>query len=260
MFAILFFPILAMSFDGRVERKKFGPYQVIITQDFKSGVGKILIKQGRKKVFEESDFDSHYYFGNDFDETLKGQDNYSGHNITGNGVANLVISNWTGGAHCCHFLTVFELGKTLKKLVTVESGSSDIRFVDLDHDGVPEIEFWDGAIDYQFASFAGSPAGRVVLKFRSDHYEVSTHLMRRLPPTGWQMKGLKKKIVGAFQEEAPELPFDFLEAMMNLSYSGNFEFAMKLADEVWPSKKNGLEKFKKDFSQSLHDSLYWINF
>lgn len=256
----MFFPILAMSFDGRIEKKKFGSYQIILSQDFESGIGKILIKHRSKTIFEESEFDAHYYFGNNFDETLKGRDRHSGRDITGNGIANLIISNWTGGAHCCHFLHVFELGKKLKKIATVEAGSSSIRLVDLDHDGFPEIEFWDGSIDYQFASFAGSPPGRIVLKFKNNQYEVATQLMRRQSPTVQQMKNIKKRIKAAFQEDVSDPPFTFLETMMDLSYSGNFAVAMKLADEVWPLKRNGLEKFKKDFSQSLQNSLYWKNF
>lgn len=133
------------------------------------------------------------------------------------------------------------MGKQFKKLVTVEAGSSNVRLVDLDHDGIPEIEFWDGAIDYQFASFAGSPGGRIVLKFQKDHYEVATQLMRSPSPTNQQWNDLKSKIKAAFRDAGPELPFAFLEAMMNLSYSGHLELAMKLADEVWPPKKGGFE-------------------
>ena len=88
---------------------------------------------------------------------MNNYDIYSGHDITGNKIPNLIISNWTGGAHCCHYLQIFELGNAFKHLVTVDALSSDIRLVDLDKDGFPEIEFHDGAIDYLFASYAGSP-------------------------------------------------------------------------------------------------------
>ncbi len=64
----------------------------------------------------------------------------------------------------------YELGKKFRKLVTVEAGSYSVRLVELDHDTFPEIEFWDGSIDYLFACFAGSVPGRVVLKFQKNHF------------------------------------------------------------------------------------------
>lgn len=255
------FPDLTQSMDGRLEKKKFGGYTVSLSQSFKNDLGKLVIKQDKDKVFESAEIDDHYTFGNNFDETLNGRDPYSGRDITGQGLPNLVVSNWTGGAHCCHFLYIFEIGKKLKKLVTVEANSSSVRLVDLDHDSFPEIEFWDGAIDYLFASFAGSPGGRVVLKYQNNHYEVATNLMRKTCPNSTQLEKLKKKIRTAFKkEDSPELPYDFLSAMMDLSYSGHFELAMKIASEEWPSEKPGLLKFKEKFTQALHDSLYWKDF
>lgn len=259
---ISIYSLSSYAFDGRFEKRRHGTYRTSLVQDFQTGLGKIVIQKGNIKVFEEAEVDNHYYFGNHFTPNSNElADIFSGRDITGNGIANLVISNWTGGAHCCHFLNVFELGKKFKKLVTVEALSSSIRLVDLDHDGYPEIEFWDGAIDYQFACFAGSPGGRVVLKFQKDHYEVATHLMKKPIPTAKKIKRLKQNLIRSFRnEESPDLPYPFLKALMDLSYSGHFKLALRLADETWPSKKTGLEKFKSEFSQALRDSLYWKEF
>jgi hypothetical protein len=255
---ILGLPFFSHAADGKFQKRRFGSYQVSLTQEFESGLGKVIIKIGNEIAFQEAEIDNHYSLGNNFDLILDGRDLYSGRDITGNGIPNLVISNWTGGAHCCHFLHIFELGKKLKKLVTVEANSSSIRLVDLDHDGLPEIEFWEGAIDYMFACFAGSPGGRVVLKFQKDRYDVATHLMKMPAPTAQKIKDLKKSIVLSFEKnESPDLPYEFLKAMMVLSYSGNFNLALKLADETWPAEKQGLEKFKDEFSRALHESPYW---
>jgi hypothetical protein len=45
--------------------------------------------------------------------------------------------------------------------------------------------------------------------------------------------------------------------MMNLSYSGQFDFAMKMASEIWPPDKPGLLEFKNKFTKALQESLYW---
>lgn len=259
---ISIFSLSSYAFDGRSEKRKHGSYRTSLVQDFQTGLGKIVIQKGNAKVFEEFEVDNHYYFGNHFEPNSdEPADIFSGRDITGNGIVNLVISNWTGGAHCCHFLNVFELGKKFKKLVTVEALSSSIQLIDLDRDGYPEIEFWDGAIDYQFASFAGSPGGRVVLKFQKDHYAVATQLMKKPTPTAKKMNRLKQDLIRAFRgEKSPDLPYPFLEVLMNLSYSGHYKLALQLADETWPSEKPGLEKFKSEFSQALRDSQYWKEF
>ena len=259
LLCILFYPILFFGLNGRIEKKKFGLYSVVLSQNFDDGLGKFIITQGKEKVFESSEFDDHYYFGNHFDDRYEDEkDLYSGRDITGKGIPNLVISNWTGGAHCCHFLHIFELGKKLKKLVTVEAYSSSIRLVDLDKDGKPEIEFWDGSIDYLFASFANSPSGRVVLKFKNNQYKVASNLMKKASLNQIQIKKLKIKLRDSFRKEkSPELPYDFLNSIMDLSYSGHFDFAMKLASETWPTDKPGLLDFKNKFTKALYDSLYW---
>jgi tRNA A37 threonylcarbamoyltransferase TsaD len=102
------------------------------------------------------------------------------------------------------------------------------------------------------------PGGRVVLKFQKDRYDVATHLMKMPAPTAQKIKDLKKSIVLSFEKnESPDLPYEFLKAMMELSYSGNFNLALNLVDETWPSEKQGLEKFKDEFSKALHESPYW---
>ena len=242
-------------------QKRFGVYSVTISKSYESNIAKVVIKKRGQKIFEESDIGDYYYFGNNFDERVEGKDPYSGRNITGNGTPNLVISRWNGGAHCCHFLHIFELGKNFRKIITVEAYSSWVRLIDLDHDSFPEIEFSDGPIDYVFASFAGSPGGRTILKFQNNQYELATNLMKKPIPSEKQIRLLKRKITTAFKkEESPDLPYEFLNTMMDFSYSGHFDLALKIADEAWPTKKPGLAKFKEEFAQALRSSAYWKSF
>jgi hypothetical protein len=101
-----------------------------------------------------------------------------------------------------------------------------------------------------------------VLKFKKDHFEVATHLMKKPTPSSKQIRMTKNKIKAAFRkgEANPSLPYEFLNSLMEFSYSGHFELALKMADEVWPAEKPGLSKFKADFTQALRDSLYWKDF
>jgi hypothetical protein len=72
-----------------------------------------------------------------------------GTDITGAGKPNAIVSDWSGGAHCCFTLRIFELGKQFKEIAKIEAGHSDgAKFVDLDHDGFYEFEGNDWAFAY----------------------------------------------------------------------------------------------------------------
>jgi hypothetical protein len=258
----LIFNSIANSKDILIAHKKIGNYQISIFNDQEKSFRYVNIKKEKMILFHEEGFGEYFYLGNNFDDSLNGKDIYSGRSLNNNGIPNLVISHWTGGSHCCHFLYVFELGKDFKIIGKIDVGSSDIKLKDIDHDNIPEIIFWDGSIDYQFASFASSPKGKVILKFQNGKYELATHLMRKPLPKLSALKAMNKNSIYEFDDKKniTELPFSLLEAMMNLSYSGHFNEALKFADDVWPKNKDGLEKFKKEFSSALNESKYWKNF
>lgn len=240
--------------------KFFGAYTVSISRSSDHLKGTLTIKKDQKSVFKETEIGSYFYFG-DIPDTTPHKDNFSGTDLTGKKIPNLVVSKWTGGAHCCHFLYIFEMGNTLRLITKVEAGSSGIKLIDLDGDKMPEIEFYDGAIDYLFASFAGSPPGRMVLKFVHDKYEVSSLQMYKNPMTSKTLEDKINKIRIDFKKnKSPDLPFSLLELMMNLSYSGHFPLALRVADLTWPSEKPGLANFKLEFHNALNSSPYWKNY
>ncbi len=259
---VVFFNSDLWAKDSLVHHKQINNYQISILKDRERDLEKVLIKKGETILFHEEGVGEHFYFGNNFDDDLNSKHIYSGHSLTNKGIPNLLISQWTGGAHCCHFLYIFELGQNFKLIGKIDAGSSNIKITDLDHDNSPEIIFWDGAIDYQFASFAHSPKGKIILKFQNGSYSLATRLMEKPLPSQKEFEALKRKSLTQFiaHETDSELPYTFLEVMMNLSYSGHFDEALKFADAIWPKTKDGLDKFKADFSLSLKESKFWKDF
>jgi hypothetical protein len=243
--------------DNPNSTRQFGAYSVTISRSDDQMEGIIVISKDGKVVFEEKEIGTHYYFGN-FTHKDTEEDSYSGLDINGNNIPDLVISKWTGGAHCCNFLYVFELGETFRQIVAIDGGSYGFTLADLNHDRIPEIEFSDGVIDYVFACFAGSPPGRVILKFTGDKYDIAQELMKTPRPTNHFINSEKDQIRLAFKKrDSPDLPYPFLKLMMDLSYTGHFDLALKVADETWPPDMPGLEKFKSDFREALDSSIYW---
>lgn len=80
----------------------------------------------------------------------------------------LVISNYTGGAHCCTQVTVFS--KTASGWTEIDLGAFDGGAVtvpeDIDGDGTAEFGLRDDRFLYEFAPYAGSFAPPMILAVR----------------------------------------------------------------------------------------------
>lgn len=259
----IFFPSLSLfASDVKILQKKtFGNYRVVVTWNDVLEVQKVLIYQKRKVVHSEGELGHHYWIGNHFDDSLKGKDPHSGKDLNGNGIPDLVISQWTGGAHCCNFLYIYELHPSgVKKLLSVDGGSFGFGVEDLDGDKIPEIEFWDWPIDYLFNSFANSAQGLVRLKFGEGKYRVARSLMYKRRPSDRSLALIKRKIKMSFEGMGDLVPHPLLKLMMELSYTGYKELAMRVAEETWPKDRKDLKKFKAEFKKALLDSIYWSEF
>lgn len=254
------FQVLSMESRRRV----FGDYQVIVKLekwDEDVNYERIVVTHRGRRVYSEGELGTYYWIGNHFDASLKENDPYSGKDLTGNGVPDLILTKWNGGAHCCNFLSVFELTETgIKKTITVDGGSYHFKIKDFDGDHFPEIEFWDWPIDYLFNSFADSAQGRVVLKFIDGKYHVASSLMYSRRPNNKKLLMLKDKIRANFKDMGDRVPYELLNIMMELSYTGYKELALKIAEETWPKERTDFKTFKREFSNALKDSKYWSEF
>lgn len=257
---LFFIQNFGIVLSEEIQVKKLGHYKVVVDRPNDQDEGRVRIYKNGKKVYEERDYGSYYYIGNKFDDDLKGRDPHSGKDLNGNFIPDLIITQWTGGAHCCNYLTIFELGTELRKLVSVSGGSSGFRIVDLDGDNNPEIEFWDWPIDYAFTGFSDSAQGRTILKFQKGQYHVGRKLMTTRAPGPKEIDKIQNEIRNAFKKENFNIPYALLNAMMELSYSGHFDLALKFADSTWPDRKAGLREFKDEFKNLLNGSQYWKEF
>lgn len=251
------------AFDPPQERK-FGDYKVVVKlekYDNEENYERVVITRKGKRAYSEAELGTYHWIGNHFDESLKGKDPHSGKDLTGNEIPDLILTKWNGGAHCCNFLGVFEMANDgLKKLITIDGGSYYFQIKDFDGDKIPEIEFWDWPIDYQFNSFADSAQGRVLLKFIEGKYQVASGLMYKKRPSNKKLIEIKNEIKKSFKDMGDRVPYELLSIMMELSYTGYKELALRIAEETWPKERDDLKKFKTEFRSALRNSKYWSEF
>jgi hypothetical protein len=86
--------------------------------------------------------------------------------ITGDRQAELMVTNYSGGSHCCESTAIYSIeGDKPRALLSVATGSCQGELVDLDKNGVPEFQTCDDSLGYEFCSFAFSPMPTVVFAF-----------------------------------------------------------------------------------------------
>ena len=112
----------------------------------------------------------------------------NGADITGRGLPDMIVSFTTGGAHCCSFHYLFELGSKLKLLATLSDEDDDLaHFAKLGTDKRYYYITADWTFAYWPGSFASSPSHAVVLRWveskAGGSYQLALDKMRHPAPT-----------------------------------------------------------------------------
>lgn len=181
-----------------------------------------------------------------------------GKDITGNGVPNLVVSEWNGGAHCCFMFHVYELGPSFREIAVIDAGRGDFsHFANLDGSGSLEFVTADWTFAAWRAGFAQSPAPQVILSFRDGAYVLAIDLMRKLRPAHETFQAEARKVrsdPGWSRREPPPALWDY---MLRLIYGGNGSLTREFLDKAWPMAVPGKEEFYQDFRATLSRSPYY---
>jgi hypothetical protein len=192
--------------------------------------------------------------------------------ITGDGTPDLVVLDYTGGAHCCYEYSIFSLGDQFKKLATLDGRDSPMTFQDMDGDGVFEVRGRDSTFAYWNAAFVDSVLPEVVLSFRDGRYELASHIMRSPAPDRSILDARIRQIRQDMRPQSPDTPSplnlspSLWNVMLDLVYSGNGNLAWKVLEEAWPAGKAAWsihegevtrDQFLERFKRQLATSPYW---
>ena len=249
-----------------VEEHPFQTYTIRIYWDttglFGNG-GSFEILQHGRRVYGKRGWK--FWIGSPGDE--KASMTPIGRNITGNGVPNLVISEFSGGAHCCVNTFIFEIGKRFREIAKLggeADHSSDARFTDADGDGILEFVTYDWTFAYWRTGFSDSPAPQVILRYRNGTYQVAADLMRK-PALGpmelaTRARKIRQERWGEFCLVPMGLrcpPSSLWGTMLELLYTGHTALAWQFFEMAWPLDIQGKDKFLTDFRTQLTESSYW---
>ncbi len=192
---------------------------------------------------------------------------------TGDGIPDVMIDYFSGGAHCCFKNYFINLGDTVELLESVNTGHVGITANRKNPKGGLLFETADNAYAYWLTGFANSPFPDVILEFKNGKLRPNFEAMKKPAPT---LAVLKKKAQIARQQLSLE-PYKgedsedsislykedqfpetvFWGVMLDLIYTGHEDLAWQYLDLVWDARKPGKQLFVRDFNKQLSESYYW---
>ncbi len=180
---------------------------------------------------------------------------------TGDGIPDVMLEYFSGGAHCCWSTYFVNLGERADLVEVINTDNAYLTAIGKNPKGGLRFITNENAFAYWNMSYAGSPMPEVILEFKNGELRPNFALMKKPAPT---MARLKAKARAASRKISnkpyTEMGMDFEEAfwgeMLDLIYTGHEKLAWQYFDMVWPAKKPGKEKFKADFDQALAESYY----
>lgn len=183
---------------------------------------------------------------------------------TGDGVPDIAIGYYSGGAHCCFTTLFFELGEIIKAIEPIDTGHANILAIGKNPRGGLLLETVDTTFAYWLASFGNSPFPKVILEFHKGVLRPNLRLMKKSAPSLSMLNKQAKEVKGLMnlssyegESKSGNLEVVFWDVMLDLIYSGHEELAYQYLDLVWPLEKSGKSLFLADFKKHLALSEFW---
>lgn len=260
--ALNLFMIVGMAHAKEVltEKARFRDYLVKVFRDDDTGGGRVVVFRKGKTVFRmQGEPPGKFRIGDINGDKARNAAIPAGRDITGRGIPNLVISEWTGGAHCCYSYYVFEMGDTFRQIAKLDISHADLsHFEDLDNNGMMKFVTADFTFAYWKTSFADSPAPDVILTFRDRLYRLDARHMHKPPPAEQVLFEMAEQVRTDEAWRNRDQPSGLWRIMLDLIYSGNADSAWKFFDKAWPENVQGKDQFFEEFKAQLKTSPYWV--
>ncbi|HEV2110945.1 MAG TPA: hypothetical protein VGT99_06310 [Gammaproteobacteria bacterium] len=182
----------------------------------------------------------------------------AGDDISGEGVPELLISEWSGGSHCCYSFHLFRLGDEFKRIQSIPLFDADesafVRRPGIKGLVLDSADY--SAFAYFPAGFAGSPAGRVLLSFQQGRFRLDLGLMKADAPA----KGAIDKCAALFKKSRDwrdGQPMGMWYYATDLIYTGNEPQALTFLDKSWGGSAADREKYLGEYEKHLSKSIYY---
>ncbi len=206
-----------------------------------------------------------------------------GTDINADGIPDIIVEFYSGGAHCCYEYALYSLRDNLKVYATLYGGDSPLEFKDIDDDDNYEVVGKDWTFAYWHECFAASPAPEIILRYEKGRFRLAEDLMRIPPPNKDTITKnadmLRRDVIenrvrmttepvpdGYIRLDDPTTSWHWDSrlwwGMLDLIYTGNGDLAWKYCDLYWSDQEEPIfpadkKKFLREFKNNLSRSPYW---
>lgn len=181
-----------------------------------------------------------------------------GTDLTGEGQPDLLVSEWTGGSHCCYRFHLFQLGPEFRTIQTLPLFDADesafVRRAGVKGLVLNTVDY--SAFAYFPKSFAGSPAGRVFLSFKQGRFRLDPTLMRAAGPD----KSTVTRCAALFKKSRAwkdAQPMGMWYYATDLIYTGNQTAAYAFLEQSWGGSSADRDKYLGEYRRRLMKSIYY---
>ncbi len=174
--------------------------------------------------------------------------------LTGNGVPDLVIEDWSGGAHCCTSYSVIELGSVMRVLGTIDTGNVG-TWKRSAVDNTPVVLFGDAAWDYWQASHAESHLPAIYLRWDGRRFSPSLQDMAAPCKPDQDLLAEAAAVPGTAPYDTRPNP-ELWARMLDLTYTGHKDKALLFARGAWKPAWGDLDAWLRGFEENLAKSPY----
>ncbi len=224
----------------------------------------LQVLRGNKVIFRRTEpFPEAFTLGQPGDASENIPAIANGADLTGRGHPDMIVSEFSGGAHCCMSHMVFELEPKFKLLATLNDADDDLAHFKRD---ARDHRYHYITADWTFAywpnCFACSPSESVILRWADDAKGGGFHLaldqMRTPAPnaTEWNER-LSAARAAANRTVNDTIGRTLWQSVLDLIYSGHSELAWKFVDAAGPRAQQKPFPALADFCALLKQSPYW---
>lgn len=179
-----------------------------------------------------------------------------GRDITGDGVPDVVVEQFSGGMHCCTQSTVLGLGPALHDYGTINGADGEVEFEDADGDGVLEARIGDWRFAYwREYAFVETQVPDVILHLTPEGYRPACDLMREPAPDSAALADKARELSDGWTTGDP--PAELWGYAVELVYQGHAGLAWHFLDLAWPRTIPGRTEFERDLREQLQGSPCW---
>lgn len=180
--------------------------------------------------------------------------------VTGGGVPEVLMAEWTGGMNCCLNVYICQVWPAFRVQRIGAMHSEMGMFMQADDDPALEVRVGDSSLWYWRTAGSHCSGIDYVLKFNGTAWEPSADLMRRPLPSDEELHEMEdawakwqRQPDGDWIGEGTAPWFD----MLDLVYSGHASQAWSMLDRVWPSDAASKVEFRRDMLERLRRGPAW---